>query len=116
MTFWDDCMLVAAHIINKLPTPLLNNLSPYEKLFNKPPNINHMKTIGCLCYASTLSFDKHKFAPRAIKCIFLGYPFSQKGYLVYDLEKEKTFVSRDVVFDETIFPFQENSLEPQNFV
>lgn len=35
----------------------------------------------------------------------MGYPRGQKGYKFYDLETNKFFVSRDVQFHETTFPF-----------
>ena len=38
--------------------------------------------------------------------MFLGYPFGTEGYKVYDLATKTCFVSRDVVFKETIFPFK----------
>ena len=38
--------------------------------------------------------------------MFLGYPFGTKGYKVYDLATKTCFVSRDVVFKESIFPFK----------
>ena len=35
----------------------------------------------------------------------MGYPFGQKGWKLFDLETEEYFVSRDVIFHESIFPF-----------
>ena len=40
---------------------------------------------------------------------FLGYPTHQKGYKIYNLLTHSSFVSRDVVFHEHIFPFAESS-------
>jgi hypothetical protein len=37
--------------------------------------------------------------------MFLGYPFQQKGYKLFDLHSHLVFISRDVVFHEFIFPF-----------
>ena len=41
-----------------------------------------------------------------IKCVFLGYPFGVKGYQVMDLHTHLVFISRNVQFHESIFPFQ----------
>ena len=35
----------------------------------------------------------------------MGYGTTQKGYKLYDLENKVFFISRDVVFTESIFPF-----------
>ena len=37
--------------------------------------------------------------------MFLGYPSGTKGWRVYDLETHRFFHTRDIAFDETIFPF-----------
>ncbi|KAK3018877.1 hypothetical protein RJ639_004442 [Escallonia herrerae] len=49
--------------------------------------------------------DHDKFAPRSRHCVFLGYPPGKKGWRVYDLETNQVFFSRDVKFEETVFPF-----------
>ncbi|XP_020423926.1 uncharacterized protein LOC109950224 [Prunus persica] len=36
---------------------------------------------------------------------FLGYPYGQKGYRVFDILHQKVLVSRDVCFFENVFPF-----------
>ncbi len=42
----------------------------------------------------------------------LGYPFGTKGYRLLDLMTSQIFVSRDVIFHETIFPFQPTQTTP----
>lgn len=76
-SFWGYCLLTATFLINRLPTPVLQNKIPYELLYSKPPDYSILKTFGCLCYASIHSQDK--LDSRAIPTIFSGILSYPKG-------------------------------------
>jgi len=82
--------------------------SPFERLYGNPPSYDHLRVIGCLCYATDLK-PHDKFDLRAKKGILLGYTFGYKGYKLYDLDKKTVFHSHDILFHETVFPFKQDS-------
>lgn len=49
-----------------------------------------------------------------LKQLSLAIPPLKKGYLLYDINTRKTFVSRHVTFDEYVFPFQSKSGLPSS--
>lgn len=69
------------------------------------PTYDHLRVFGSLCFVHSKSRDKDKFGSRSRRCVFVGYPFNQKGWKVFDLETEEFLISRDVIFKETEFPF-----------
>ncbi|KAH0706124.1 hypothetical protein KY289_011200 [Solanum tuberosum] len=103
--FWGECVLAAVYLINRLPTPTLNGKSPYEIFYKKKPSLDHLRNIGCLCFATTL-VRKDKFSARASACVLLGYSLTQKGYPLYNIIEKRFIVSRDMVFKESVFPFK----------
>ncbi|GKB60520.1 retrovirus-related pol polyprotein from transposon TNT 1-94, partial [Tanacetum coccineum] len=108
--FWGECILTAAYLINRTPSPILKGKTPYTVLHNVEPPYNHLRTFGCLCYAHTKTGDK--FASRSRKCVFVGYPYGQKGWRLFDFEKLEFFMSRDVDFLEHIFLYDTEPIVP----
>ena len=78
-------------------------------LFNKPPSFTHLRYFGCLCFISTLPHNKHKFASRARRSVFLGYSHGIKGYKVLDLDSNSIHISKDIVFYENVYPFAQTN-------
>lgn len=111
ISFWGDYLLTATYLINRTPSLHLNGITPDEVLYNTAPNFDDLRVFGCLCFDVVVPRSSDKFAPRATKGVFIGYSFATKGFKVLDLQTRGTFVSRDVKFFETIFPFK-NIVDP----
>lgn len=106
LKFWGECVLSAVHIINRLPSVVLQGKSTYEVFFGKSPSLDHLRIFGYLCYI--VNVKRHdRFSPRGIPVAFLGYSSTRKVYKVYDLKSNHVTVSRDVVFKEDLFPFKQ---------
>lgn len=103
-TYWGECILTVTYLINRLPNSVLDNKTPFGKLHHICPSYSHLRSFGCLCF-STLRTYKNELDPRSTPHIFVGYPCNTKRYKVLDLSTKKIHVSRDVTFQENIFPF-----------
>lgn len=110
--FWTYAVCHTIFIINRLPTPVLGNKTPFKMLYAKPPTFLDFKVFGCLAYATTLIQNRGKLDSRAKKCIFLGYKPSTKGYYYLNLSTQSVFINRHAVFYENIFPYLTYSAHP----
>ncbi|KAH0748613.1 hypothetical protein KY290_027845 [Solanum tuberosum] len=104
--YWGEAVLTAAHLSNKMPSRILNFQSPLDTLRNFFPNFEISNKLvprifGSVAYVHIHSQNRGKLDPRALKCVFIGYSPTQKGYKCYQPSSKKFFVSTDVTFDES---------------
>jgi hypothetical protein len=105
LKFWDEAFLTTAFLINHLPTPVLAHVSPIEKLFDTKLAYSFLYTFGCSCWPNLRLYNTNKLAFRSKQCAFLGYNIHHKGYKYLDISSGHVYISCDVVFDESVFPF-----------
>ncbi|GAA0171355.1 transmembrane signal receptor [Lithospermum erythrorhizon] len=114
VNFWGDCILTATYLVYRFPLPSLQHETPFECYFHKAPSYDHLRSFGCLCFASAIKVGKSKFDIRANSWIFVIYPFGKKAYKVlFDLTTKTVLYSRDVKFHEHCFPYH-NQVLPTN--
>ncbi|AAD21687.1 Strong similarity to gi/3600044 T12H20.12 protease homolog from Arabidopsis thaliana BAC gb/AF080119 and is a member of the reverse transcriptase family PF/00078 [Arabidopsis thaliana] len=113
--FWVESFFTANYIINRLPSSVLKNLSPYEALFGEKPDYSSLRVFGSACYPCLRPLAQNKFDPRSLQCVFLGYNSQYKGYRCFYPPTGKVYISRNVIFNESELPFKEKyqSLVPQ---
>ena len=95
--FWAEAASTACYLINRSPTSAIGNKIPNELWNMHSVSYSHLKVFGCIAFAHT---KQSKLEPRALKCIFIGYPEGIKGHKLWCPDKKKVIVSRDVVFIE----------------
>lgn len=110
MTFWWEAFHTAVLLINLLPTPVLQNSTPYQKLYNIPPDYSLLRTFGCACFPFLRPYSHSKLQFRSAKYTFIGYCNSHKGYKCLH-SSGRIYIVRTVEFNETSFPFSENSVK-----
>ncbi len=86
-------------------TNIFPHVSPYTILFKHNPDYRFFRVIGCLCFPLLRPYNTHKLQFRSLPCVFLGYCHTKKGYKCLHIPTNKIYVSRNVRFDETTFPF-----------
>ena len=97
---WGEAVKTATYLINRMPLRVLDNKSPAELLLNSNDFIVAPKVFGCVCFVYDYRNDVRKLDPRAVKCVFVGYSPTQKGYRCWCPSEHRFFVSMDVTFRE----------------
>jgi hypothetical protein len=90
---------------------MLDFKSPLEVLQERQPDLTYLKVFGCTGYVHLPATMRDKLDPRAVKCIFLGYSQTKKGYKCYESKSKKKYITRDVQFVETSPYFEGTSQE-----
>jgi histone deacetylase 1/2 len=105
LKFWDEAFLAATYLINRVPSKVISFQTPLERLYHVKPDYPSLRVFGCACWPNHRPYNKHKLAFRSKECAFLGYSNLHKGFKCLDISTGRVYISRDVTFDENIFPF-----------
>jgi len=77
---WSDAVLSACHLINRMPSSVLNGQVLFSCLY---PTKNPLSIASRVFVVRDLSLGFDKLSSRSIKCVFVEYSRTQKGYQCY---------------------------------
>lgn len=97
-----------------MPSKSIDMESPYERLYKKPPTYDHIRVFGSRCFPYLRDYSKNKFTKQTYLCVFIGCSSYHKGFRCLDSSINRVYISRHVIFDETIFPFDINKTNEVN--
>ena len=109
LDFWAEACSTAVYIHNRSPTTALKDKTPYECLFGRKPDISNLRVFGCKCYVHVPDCRRQKLDRKSYEAIFVGYPQGTKGYKIYDFERKRFMINRDVTFFEKKFHYIDES-------
>jgi hypothetical protein len=93
LKFWDEAFITATYLINSLPTRVIDNQSPLERLFKAPPNYSMLRIFGCACWPHLRPYNKCKLEFKSKPCVFLGYSSIHKGYKCLNMDMGHVYIS-----------------------
>jgi len=95
-------------LTHHLPLYLLcHTFQILPQLWNSSSLVLCMKDIVQLILVPFMipAHERNKFTTQSVKCAFLGYAITQKGYACYDPQSRHIRISRNVVFFENLYFF-----------
>ena len=103
LTYWGEAALTAAYLFNLTVTSTLpSGVTPFEMFHGRKPDVSHLRVWGVRCFAHVPVELRGKLGEKSRECLFMGYPPSQRGYRVRDVQTNHFFTSGSVIFDENI--------------
>ena len=105
--FWIYAVKAKLHTYNITPIKRADYKTPTELWSGNKPNISHLRVFGCQAWVHILKKRRSKLEPKSREMIFVGYEPGSKGYQFWDAAHQCIEISRDVKFNETLFPAKE---------
>ncbi|CAI7904591.1 unnamed protein product [Closterium sp. NIES-54] len=112
---WPFAVQYAAHQLNLQPRVSLPETSPTLRWTGKVGDASAFRVWGSRAFVRDLSADK--LSPRAVPCVFLGFPPDAPRWQFYHPTSRRVLSSQDVTFDESVpyyrlFPYRTAHLPP----
>ncbi|KAL5513854.1 hypothetical protein ACEPAG_2615 [Sanghuangporus baumii] len=97
--YWAEAYATFAYLHNRVGKSKVEHKSPYQVLYDKKPDVSHIRTFGTIAFMRVPPEKRRKLDPKSKKCILLGYRDDAACRLM-DPTTRQIFYSRDVLVDE----------------
>ncbi|KAK8933572.1 hypothetical protein KSP39_PZI015652 [Platanthera zijinensis] len=111
-SLWAEAILTAVHFINITPSSTISEVTPYKRLYSRPPTYAPLRTFGCTCFVLLPGPERTKLSARSARCVHLGLSPHHKGYRCYDPVTRRIRISRHVSFLEHEMFFSSTTPQP----
>lgn len=82
---------------------------PYSRMYGKVPNYDTFKVFGSRCFPYLGTHRSNKLEPKSLSCVFHGYSTKHKGFKYLYPPIGRVYISRHVVFDESLLPYSKST-------
>ncbi|KAL4578457.1 hypothetical protein LXL04_014580 [Taraxacum kok-saghyz] len=108
--FWADAILAACFTQNRSYINKRFDMTPYEIINNRKPNVKFFHVFGARCFIYKTKDQKNKFDPKADEGIFLGYSLHAKAFRIINKRTRVIEESYYITFDDRYLKqYKENS-------
>lgn len=106
---WHLAIKAAVYIRNRTGFPK----TPFERFIGSKPNVSNLKPLGCRAWVHVPSNRRSsKLDSRSEEAVLVGFEVGSRNYLL--MRKDYSiFTSRDVTFDEDVFPMRDKKEQDQ---
>jgi len=113
--WWGETILTANFVLNRV---VIKNkdITPYEGWKGRKPNVNFLRTWGCLAKVNIPAPKKIQLGPKTVDCVFLGYAPNSTAYRFLVVKSDSPDVSVytimeswDASFFEEVYPMRSAS-------
>lgn len=101
---WAEAAYTAVYLINRSPSSRLSGKIPEEMWSERKVSYKHLRIFGCEVHAHINAHKRKKLDSKSEKLLFVGYEDNVKGYRLLNPKTNKIIISRNVVFNEEVFP------------
>ena len=100
--FWGEAMVCGYHIINQIPTHVIQGMNPYDKWSGSKPTVSHFKMFGSSAWTHIPKEKWNKSWTQKYNWILVAYREISKAYHLYDPSIHEVIKNNNVVFKESL--------------